>query len=116
MFLACGDIFLIEMLVLVITAISGTLLMTWLDAMQANDCERIPDGSSALPFTQKYLNWHMRCRLIRPGMYGMKTAYECWIDFKVAQVKKIQMGIAIRCSPALGNEIRRVALTGDMGF
>lgn len=90
--------------------------MTWLDAMQANDCERIPDGSSALPFTQKYLSWHMRCRLIRPGMYGMKTAYECWIDFKVAQVKKIQMGIAVRCSPALGNEIRRIALTGDMGF
>lgn len=49
-------------------------------------------------------------------MYGMKTAYECWIDFKVAQVKKIQAGIAIRCSPALGNEIRRIALTGDIGF
>ncbi|TRO27389.1 hypothetical protein EQ826_09420 [Ectopseudomonas mendocina] len=77
-------------------------------------CEPAPDGSSAFPFTQKYLNWNMRCRLIRPGMYGMKTAHERWIDFKVAQAKKVQMGIAIRCSTALGNEIRRIALGADL--
>ncbi len=76
-------------------------------------CELMPDGSAALPFTQEYLNARMHQRRIRPGLYGMKTAHECWIDFMVAQVKKIQRGQGIRCSAAFGNEIRRIALTRD---
>lgn len=87
--------------------------MTLFDAMNADHCWPMPDGSAALPFTQEDLNERMRQRRVRPGMYGMKTAYECWIDFMVAQVKKIQQGQGIRCSAAFGNEIRRIALTRD---
>lgn len=79
-------------------------------------CRPLPDGSSVLPFTQDDLNERMHQRRIRPGLYGMKTAHECWIDFMVAQAQKIQRGIENKCSAALGNEIRRIALTGDMGL
>ncbi len=80
------------------------------------NCEPIPNGSSDLPFTQRYLNERMRTRRKRLAMYKQKTPYECLIDFKVAQVKKIQQGLAIRCSPALGRELRRIALGNDLGM
>ncbi len=85
-------------------------------AMQADHCERLPDGSEVFPFTQTYLNECMRQRRVRPEMYGHKTAVECLKTFKVAQERKILRGIGIQCSQSLGTEFRREALMGDFGM
>ena len=77
------------------------------------NCEPMPDGSAALPFTQQYLDECMRQRRVRPGLYGMKTANELWEAFRDAQVEKIRQGRDLKCSPGFGNEIRRIALTRD---
>ncbi|MWV14173.1 hypothetical protein F3I62_18895 [Pseudomonas sp. R-28-1W-6] len=79
-------------------------------------CEPMPDGSAERPFTQAYLDECMRKRQVRPGMYGQKTAVECLEACKVAQEKKIQQGVVIRCSQSMGNELRREALMGDLGL
>lgn len=80
------------------------------------NCEPIPDGSTSLPFTQEHLNERMHQRRIRPGLYGMKTAYELREAFRDAQMEKIRQGRDLKCSPGFGSEIRRIALTGDMGL
>ena len=79
--------------------------MTLFDAMQADHCWRIPDGSEDLPFTQGYLDDCMRTRRKRMAMWQQKSADECRIDFIVAQVKKAEMGRKSRCSPGLEKEI-----------
>lgn len=76
-------------------------------------CRPLPNGSTSLPFTQEHLNERMHQRRIRPGMYGMKTAYELWEAFKGVQVEKIRQGRDLKCSPGFGSEIRRIALTRD---
>lgn len=89
--------------------------MTLFDAMQADHCWQLPDGSA----DQKHLTDCMRIRRKRLAMWQQKSAEECRIDFMVAQVRKARVGRKNRCSPGLEEEINRivrVALEDDMGL
>ncbi len=93
--------------------------MTLFDAMQADHCWQLPDGSADRPFTQKHLKDGMRISRKRLAMWQQKSAEECRIDFMVAQVRKARVGRKSRCSPGLEEEIYRivrVALEDDMGM
>lgn len=101
------------------TATYRYVQMMLFDAMQADHCWQLPDGSADRPFSQKYLTDCMRTRRKRLAMCKQKSAEECWIDFMVAQVRKARMGRKRRCSPGLEEEINRIvraALEDDMGL
>ena len=101
------------------TATYRYVQMTLFDAMQADHCWQLPDGSADRPFSQKHLTDCMRMRRKRLAMWEQKTAEECRIDFMVAQVRKARMGRKSRCSPGLEEEINRIvraALEDDMGL